>query len=98
MDLVVSFDEFTLQKWMHEAVQLQTPFSLSFPPWIKKAHLEVAGNRRPVQEPTNKHNMLHTAVMKMGLFDVSFNVSVIEENQKAKLQLWQYSFPLIQTK
>lgn len=39
--------------------------------------------------------------MKMCLFDVSFNVSVIEENQKAKLifhQLWQYSFTLIQTK
>lgn len=39
--------------------------------------------------------------MKMGLFDVSFNISVVEENQKAKLlflQLWQYSIPLIQTK
>lgn len=34
--------------------------------------------------------------MKICLFDVSFNISVIEENQDVKLtflQLWQYSFP-----
>lgn len=73
---------------MHEAVQLQTPFSLSFPPWIKKAHLEMAGNRRPVQE-SQQTNTQTPAFMKMGLFDVSFNVSVIEENQKAKLMFLQ---------
>lgn len=49
----------------------------------------------------NKQAQSVVLCMKMCLFDVSFNVSVIEENQKAKLiflQLQQYSFTLIQTK
>lgn len=87
---------------MHEAVQLWTLISLSFAPWIRKAHLEMGGNRKQVQESqqTNKYNLLYTAFMKMGLLDVSFNLSVTEENQKVKLiflQLFHCSFPLIQT-
>jgi len=68
MDLVVNFHQFTLQKLIHEAVQLQTPFSLSFPPWIRKANLKMGENRKTVQESQQINSLLYTAFMKMSLF------------------------------
>lgn len=40
----------------------------------------MGGNRKPVQESQQTQNLLYTVSMKMGLFDVSFNVSVIKES------------------
>lgn len=45
---------------MHKAVQLWTLFVLSLTPRIRKAHLEMGGNRKPVQESQQTSTICYT--------------------------------------
>lgn len=96
MDLFATFSQLTLQKSMYEALKLQALFlhGSKKPIW-KWEEIENKSKRG------NKQTQSVVHFYEDGSVGISFNICVIEENQKAKLlflQLWHCSFLLIQIK